>query len=146
MSAKIQHGILAFSLATLLSLNVLTAKAEEASTNISVFAGLEPVMTLECTPINFGVYQVARGDRGIGTNPTRVSLAVSVDPSDGTTQTTISFINAGSDQIALSDKSEYGPPQAATCTVKSSRVRSGSLNIAREPAGFASLTFSGDGL
>jgi len=140
MSAKNQRGILAFSLATSLSLYVLTAKAEEASTNISVFAGLEPVMTLECTPINFGVYQVARGDRGIGLGPTIVFL----EESRGGTITT-AFENEGTDKIALSDKPEYGSPQLGECTIKSSRVRNNDLYITRDPAEDTALDFSGEG-
>ncbi len=138
MKTKNQRRLLGLSLSALLSLNVLTAKAEQASSSISIYAGLEPVMTLECTAINFGVYQVARGDRGISV-PTRASLS----KANGSSQAVIAFTRGSNNQIALSNKPEYGTPQAGTCTVKSSKVRSGSLYITRDPVDSTAMAFSG---
>ncbi|WP_404400541.1 hypothetical protein LG288_11110 [Idiomarina seosinensis] len=128
-----------FAAATLLS---NAALAEEATTDISVYAGLEPVMQLNCSSLNFGVYQIARGDRGIGSNKTTIQMATGSNRDTGELEARISFINQGQDQIALSDKPEYDPPQFAVCLVTGSRVKSGSLTIARE-SGFGSVSFAG---
>lgn len=116
--------------------------AEEAVTDVSVYAGLEPVMELECSDMNFGVYQVARGDRGIGTAAfTTIQMSIGVDRNNNE-EVRISFLNAGQDQIALSDKPEYDPPQPAVCLVTGARVKNGSLTVTRDPAA-GSIEFSG---
>lgn len=117
------------------------AVAEEATTDIFVYAGLEPVMQLNCSPLNFGVYQIARGDRGIGTNMTTVQMAIAKNR-EGADEIRISYLNSGQDQISLSDKAEYDPPQFAVCIVTGSRVKSGSLTITRDP-GLGSVSFAG---
>ncbi len=137
MKTKNQRRILGLSLSALLSLNVLTAKAEQASSSIQIYAGLEPVMTFECTAINFGVYQVARGDRGIS-EPTRASLS----KANASSQAAIAFTKGNNNKIALSNKPEYGQPQAGTCTVRSSQVRNGSLYITRDPVDSTAMAFS----
>jgi hypothetical protein len=145
MEAKNGHGILVVTMATLLSLSALTAKADQASSTVSVFAGLAPVMTLDCTPVNFGVYNVPRGNREMGVNSSSASITTSVNPSDGTSQTSVEFANAGVDKISLSVNTEHAPPQAGTCTVKGSRVQNGTLSITRDPIHATPITFSGEG-
>lgn len=135
------RNLLAFFAAAALLPNA--ALAEEATTDISVYAGLEPVMQLNCSPLNFGVYQIARGDRGIGSGgKTTVQMAIGNNRDTFAEEARISFINSGQDQIALSDKPEYDPPQFAVCLVTGSRVKSGSLTITRDP-GFGSVSFAG---
>lgn len=130
------HSILTTAL-SLLAVCSLTTHAEETTTSSVVYTGLEPVMTLECSPINFGVFQVARGNRGI-TGPTVVYL----EQSRGGALTT-SFANAGRDQIALSDKPEYQAQQLGECIIESSGVKNNDLHITREPAEGVSLAFTG---
>ena len=141
MKEKIKiRGLLALvTLATLSHLS--SAHAEQAESAVNVYAGLGPVMTLTCTPVNFGVYQVARGNRGIGVDPTQVTMTTSVNPTNGQLRSNISFSNAGQDQIALSDKSEYAAPSAGVCEVKGSRIRNGTLYITRDPVAFSPLLF-----
>lgn len=134
------RNLLAFFAAAALLPNA--ALAEEATTDISVYAGLEPVMQLNCSPLNFGVYQIARGDRGIGSNKTTVQMSIGNHRDTNAEEARISFINSGQDQIALSDKPAYDPPQFAVCLVTGSRVKSGSLTITRDP-GFGSVSFAG---
>lgn len=129
--------------AFLAAVSVSNAAAEEATADISVYAGLEPVMQLTCTDMNFGVYQIARGDRGIGSNPTRVILAAGIDGATGLLETTVAFTNAGTDQIALSDKPQFDGPQPAICQVTGSRAKNTAIAITRDPVNFTSMDFSG---
>lgn len=142
-----QPSLANIMLATIVAATVTlsSAAAEEATADISVYAGLEPVMQLECSDMNFGVYQIARGDRGIGSNPTRVMLSTGVDGSTGLLETFISFVNAGQDQIALSDKPQFDGPQPAICVVTGSRAKNTEIDITRDPAAFTPMAFSGVG-
>lgn len=142
-----QPSLASIMLATIVAAAAVlsSAAAEEATADISVYAGLEPVMQLTCTDMNFGVYQIARGDRGIGSNPTRVSLTAGVDGSTGLLETFISFVNAGQDQIALSDKPQFDGPQPAICVVTGSRAKNMAIAITRDPVAFTSMPFSGVG-
>jgi len=112
----------------------VNAAAETASDQVDVYSGLAPVMTLSCTDLNFGVYQIARGDRGI-TGVTTATLSWTYDSFDDVWAAFISFTNAGQDQIALSDKPDYDAPSPAVCTVSGSRATSMTVNVTSAPTG-----------
>ncbi|MFU8785512.1 hypothetical protein, partial [Aliidiomarina sp.] len=103
LTTGFQPSLASIMLATIVAAAaVLTsAAAEEATADISVYAGLEPVMQLECSDMNFGVYQIARGDRGIGSSGnTTVQMSIGNNRDTNAEEARISFINPGQDQIA----------------------------------------------
>lgn len=145
LTTGFQPSVATIILATIVAATVVlsSAAAEEATADISVYAGLEPVMQLTCTDMNFGVYQIARGDRGIGSNPTIAILNFTVSGSSGLVTTSISFTNAGQDQIALSDKPQFDGPQPAICVVTGSRAKNTAITITRDPVKLTGMAFSG---
>ena len=106
--------------------------AETATDDIDVYSGLAPVMTLTCTDLNFGVYQIARGDRGTG-GVTTVTLSWNHDGFNDVYATSIGFTNPGQDMIALSDKLSYDGPSPGLCTVSGSQASNTSIAISRSP-------------
>ena len=108
--------------------------AETATDDIDVYSGLAPVMTLTCTDLNFGVYQIARGDRGTG-GVTTVTLSWVADSFNGGYMFSIGYTNPGTDMIALSDKPEYADPAPAVCTVSGSQASNTSIAITSSPTG-----------
>lgn len=145
LTTRFQHSLPRITLTTafLAAVSVSNAAAEEATADISVYAGLEPVMQLSCTDMNFGVYQIARGNRSIGSNPTRVILTAGISGSTGLLETFVSFINSGTDQIALSDKAQFDGPQPAICQVTGSRAKNTTIAITRDPVNLTPMGFSG---
>lgn len=137
----------------LVMLNVLlliplcvTVYAETATDEIDVYSGLAPVMMLTCTDLNFGVYQIARGDRGISGDTSATlnwSLVYDRDSSSDVMTAEISFTNAGLDSIALSDKPEYDAPAPAVCTVSGSRVINSNIGVSSSVSG--TFPFAGTG-
>lgn len=119
----------------------LCAHAETSSDEIQVYAGLEPVLSLTCTDVNFGVYQVSRGNRGI-TGNTQVNMGFQTDAFTGSIITGVSFTNAGQDQIALSEKPQYADPSVGVCIVSGSKVRNQLIDVSSAPSGV--FTFIGD--
>ena len=117
-----------------LHLCAVNAAAEMATDEIDVYSGLAPVMTLSCTDLNFGVYQIARGDRGI-TGVTTATLSWTYDGFNDVWAANISFANAGQDMIALSDKPDYDAPSPAVCTVNGSRATSATVSVTSSPTG-----------
>lgn len=106
---------------------VSSAAAETASDSVDVYAGLEPVLEMTCTDVNFGVWRVPTGDRN-GT--TTVTL-------DAGSTATVTVTIGGAADTAVSRSTKYSAPAAGTCNVTGSTVTSGS--------GAASITTGSSG-
>ncbi|HEY7884493.1 MAG TPA: hypothetical protein VIC08_06040 [Cellvibrionaceae bacterium] len=116
------------TLATIVAAGFATnAAAETATDTIDVYAGLAPVLEMECTDVNFGVWRVPTGDRS-GT--TTVTL-------DAGSTATATVTSGGAADTAVSLSTKYNAPAAGTCNVTGSTVTSGN--------GAASITTGSSG-
>ena len=91
-----------------------SAIAETATDTVEVYAGLESVLKLECSDINFGVWRVPTGIRS---NSTTVYLA-----ENGDTEAKVSNNEGAAADTAVSLSMIYDTPSASTCTVTGSQV------------------------
>ena len=90
-----------------------SAMAETATDTIDVYAGLESVLKLECSDINFGVWRVPTGFRAT----THIHMAA-----DGSTEATVSNSPGAAVDERVSLSTEYDLPSASTCNVTGSQV------------------------
>lgn len=110
MFVKLKKGVVIVGLTAVSG----SAIAETATDTIEVYAGLEAVLKLECSDINFGVWRVPTGNRS---NPTTVYLA-----ENGDTEAKVSNNVGAAADTAVSLSTIYDTPSASTCTVTGSQV------------------------
>lgn len=110
MFANLKKGVVIVGLTAVSG----SAMAETATDTIEVYAGLEAVLKLECSDINFGVWRVPTGNRS---NSTTVYLA-----ENGDTEAKVSNNEGAAADTAVSLSTIYDTPSASTCTVTGSQV------------------------
>lgn len=102
--------------------------AETASDTIEVYAGLASVLEMTCSDVNFGVWLVPTGDRGVATYVIldEGSIASAIIASDLTVDTTVALSN------------NYDNPAVGLCNVTGSAVSdaNGEATITNEHGSF----------
>ena len=123
MKMKVNAALLA---AVLTAFVALPAQAQSTTSTITASvnarAGLSPVLSVTCTPVNFGVWRVPARSTG-GT--TEITLTVSANTAAGVTTGTAT---GNTTNVALD--SNYSVPDAATCSVLGSRPVSSTVPTA----------------
>ena len=104
------------------------AAAETATDTVDVYAGLQAVLEMTCSDVNFGVWRVPTGDRG-------GSTTVTLDESGNVSATVTS--GGAADNGVANDDDKFDAPAAGTCNVTGSTVS--------DADGAASITTGGSG-
>lgn len=98
---------------------VTAARAETDIDTIEVYAGLTPVLEMQCTDLNFGVWLVPTGTRA---GPTFIDI-----PSSGDATAQLTDAAGGADN-AVSLSSKYDLPSPAICLVTGSQMGGAGVN------------------
>ena len=115
MASNIKNSALAAFVPVALIMMSFSGKAvaETATDDVEVYAGLAPILALECTNVNFGAWRVPPGERATFTTikmPTNKSID-NITPTLGDTDT-------ADNDVSLSTK--YAAPSYGDCTVTGS--------------------------
>ena len=106
----------------------IAARAETVTDTIQIYAGISPVLEMNCTDLNFGVWLLPVGTRA---GPTYIEIA-----SSGTATAQLTDA-AGVADNAVSLSAKFDAPAAGVCTVTGSQVGGVGVN------GTATITTGG---